>query len=212
MTPGAPAAAGRGAAARRGGLHRPQGVSHKGRVLLTGPVSMRRLMLLRHAKSDWPDGVADPERPLAPRGRTAAPRMGAYIAREELIADRVLVSPARRARETWKLVSAELPPIRVVASEPRVYDASAARLLAVVREQPREAHSLMVVGHNPGLEELAEMLVASGSAPHLASMAEKFPTAALAVIDLPVDDWSATVPGSGRLDRFVTPKDLPGSD
>ncbi|MEP9353239.1 histidine phosphatase family protein [Xanthobacter sp. KR7-65] len=173
---------------------------------------MRRLILLRHAKSDWPDGIADPERPLAPRGRTAAPRMGAYIAREELIADRVLVSPARRARETWDLVAARLPPVKVVASEPRVYDATVARLLSVVREQPREAHSLMLVGHNPGLEDLADMLVGSGSAPHLASMAEKFPTCGLAVIDLPIDDWGATTPASGRLDRFVTPKDLPGSD
>lgn len=172
---------------------------------------MRRLILLRHAKSDWPDGVADPERPLAPRGRTAAPRIGAYIAREELIADRVLVSPARRTRETWDLVAAQLGPVKVVASEPRVYDASAARLLSVIREQPREAHSLMLLGHNPGLQDLAEMLVGSGSAPHLASMAEKFPTGGLAVIDLPVDDWSVVAPGSGRLDRFVTPKDLPGS-
>lgn len=172
---------------------------------------MRRLILLRHAKSDWPDGVADPERPLAPRGRAAAPRIGAYIAREELVADRVLVSPARRTRETWDLVAAQLPPVRVVASEPRVYDATAARLLSVVREQPKEAHSLMLVGHNPGLEDLAEMLVALGPAPHLENMAEKFPTGALAVIDLPVDEWSAAAPATGRLDRFVTPRDLPGN-
>ncbi|QRG05459.1 histidine phosphatase family protein [Xanthobacter dioxanivorans] len=173
---------------------------------------MRRLILLRHAKSDWPDGVADPERPLAPRGRTAAPRIGIYIAREELVADRVLVSPARRTRETWDLVAAQLPPVKVVASEPRIYDASASRLLSVLREQPRDAHSLMLVGHNPGLEDLAEMLAAGGSATYLSKMSEKFPTGALAVIDLPVDDWSLVAPGSGRLDRFVTPRDLPGAD
>ncbi|MFG1344290.1 histidine phosphatase family protein [Xanthobacter autotrophicus DSM 431] len=173
---------------------------------------MRRLILLRHAKSDWPDGVADPERPLAPRGRSAAPRIGAYIAREQLVADRVLVSPARRTRETWDLVAAQLPPIKVVASEPRIYDASAARLLSVLRDQPREAHSVMLVGHNPGLEDIAHLLAAGGPPPHLAKMAEKFPTGSLAVIDLPIDDWSAIVPESGRLDRFVTPRDLPGSD
>lgn len=173
---------------------------------------MRRLILLRHAKSDWPDGVADPERPLSPRGRSAAPRVGAYIAQEHLLADRILVSPARRARETWDLVAARLPPPKVVASEPRVYDATATRLMSVVRELPKDAHSVMLVGHNPGLEDLAELLVASGPAPHLASMAEKFPTGGLAVIDLPVDDWSATVPGIGRLDRFVTPRDLGGND
>lgn len=173
---------------------------------------MRRLILLRHAKSDWPDGIADPERPLSPRGRAAAPRMGAYIASEELVADRVLISPARRSRETWDLISAQLPPVKVVASEPRIYDASAARLLGVVREQPREVHTLMLVGHNPGLEDLAEMLVAGGAASHLTKMSEKFPTGALAVIDLPVDEWSATTPAIGRLDRFVTPRDLSGGD
>lgn len=173
---------------------------------------MRRLILLRHAKSDWPDGIADPERPLAARGRAAAPRMGAYIASEDLVADRVLVSPARRTRETWDLVSAQLPPVKVVASEPRIYDASAARLLGVLREQPREVHTLMLVGHNPGFEDLADMLVVGGPGAHMAKMLEKFPTGALAVIDLPVDAWSETVPTIGRLDRFVTPRDLNGGD
>ncbi|MFS8038257.1 SixA phosphatase family protein [Xanthobacter sp. AM11] len=173
---------------------------------------MRRLILLRHAKSDWPDGIADPERPLAPRGRTAAPRMGAYMAAQHLVADRVLVSPARRTRETWDLVAPQLPAVKVVASEPRIYDASAARLLGVLREQPRDAHTLMLVGHNPGLEDLAEMLTLGGAAVHMVRMAEKFPTGAIAVIDLPVDEWSATVPGIGRLDRFVTPRDLADAD
>ncbi|MDI4664153.1 histidine phosphatase family protein [Xanthobacter autotrophicus] len=173
---------------------------------------MRRLILLRHAKSDWPDGIADPERPLAQRGRMAAPRIGTYIAHEQLVPDRVLVSPARRTRETWDLVAAQLPPVKVVASEPRIYDAATARLLSVVREQPREAHSLMLVGHNPGLQDLAEMLVSSGAASHLSRMAEKFPTGALAVIDLPVDEWCDVAPATARLDRFVTPRELPGND
>ncbi|MFG1349731.1 SixA phosphatase family protein [Xanthobacter autotrophicus] len=173
---------------------------------------MRRLILLRHAKSDWPDGIADPERPLAVRGRTAAPLMGAYIAREQLVADRVLVSPARRTRETWDLVAAQLPPVKVVASEPRIYDASAARLLSVLREQPKEVHCLMLVGHNPGLEDLTALLVSSGAASHLSRMTEKFPTGALAVMDLPVDEWCDVVPASARLDRFVTPRELSGND
>lgn len=170
---------------------------------------MRRLILLRHAKSDWPEGIADPERPLAPRGRAAAPRIGGYIADEQLVPDRVLVSPARRTRETWELVCARLPAVKVVASEPRIYDASATRLLSVIREQPRDAHTLMLVGHNPGLEDLAGLLAGGGSSAYLAKMSEKFPTGALAVIDLPVDDWNTVAPGIGRLDRFVTPRDLP---
>ncbi|MFG1400792.1 SixA phosphatase family protein [Xanthobacter sediminis] len=171
---------------------------------------MRRLILLRHVKSDWPNGVADQERPLAPRGRGAAPRLGAYMAQQGLTADRVLVSPARRTRETWELVCGQMPPVPTVASEPRIYEASAARLLSVVREQPRQIHTLMLVGHNPGMEELAASLIASGAAPDLQRLSEKFPTGGLAVIDLPVDDWSAATPASGRLDRFIVPRDLMG--
>ncbi|MFG1294738.1 MULTISPECIES: SixA phosphatase family protein [Xanthobacter] len=171
---------------------------------------MRRLILLRHAKSDWPDGVADQERPLAARGRSAAPRMGLYMSQQGLVADRVLISPARRTRETWELVSAQMPPVPTVASEPRIYDASATRLLALVREQPRQIHTLMLIGHNPGLEDLAATLVANGASPDIEKLREKFPTGALAVIDLPVDDWDATAPGSGRLDRFIIPRDMSG--
>lgn len=169
---------------------------------------MRRLILLRHAKSDWPEGIADPERPLAPRGRQAAPRIGRYLALEGLIPGRILVSPARRTRETWDLVSAQMPGVPAGVSEPRIYEAGATRLLAVLRDQPDETHTLMLVGHNPGLEDLADTLVQHGSSAARDAMDEKFPTGAVAVIDLPVDEWSAIVPESGRLDRFVTPRML----
>lgn len=173
---------------------------------------MRRLILLRHAKSEWPNGVADSERPLAPRGRMAAPRMAAYLAREKLVADKVLISPARRTRETWALIAPSLTPAPETASEPRIYEAPVARLLAVVREQPAHIHSLMLVGHNPGLEDLTLMLASSGAGDALERVKVKFPTGALAVIDLPVDDWSAVAPASGRLDRFVPPRELAESD
>jgi len=172
---------------------------------------MRRLILLRHAKSDWPNGVADQERPLAARGRSAAPRMGAYMAQQGLVADRVLVSPTRRTRETWELVSTQMPPVPTVSSEPRIYEATSGRLLTVVREQPRQVHTLMLIGHNPGFEDLASTLIAGGAAPDLERLSEKFPTCGLAVIDLPVDDWAAALPASGRLDRFVTPRELMGA-
>ncbi|WP_127089319.1 SixA phosphatase family protein [Aquabacter cavernae] len=171
---------------------------------------MRRLILLRHAKSDWPDGIVDLERPLAARGRTAAPLMGRYLAREGLVPDRILVSPARRTRETWDLLSAEMKGLPDSASEPRIYEASAARLLAVVREQPDTAHTLLLIGHNPGFEDLADTLVQNGSVSARDAMDEKFPTGAVAVIDLPVDRWIDIAPDSGRLDRFITPRMLSG--
>ena len=174
--------------------------------------SMRRLILLRHAKSDWPTGIADRERPLAPRGRLDAPRIGRYLAEEALMPERVLVSPARRTRETWELVAPELQGLPHVQSEPRLYEASTARLLTVLREQPASAHVLMLVGHNPGTEDLAETLVAGGPGQMRDTMQEKFPTAALAVIDLPIDDWAEVSPESGRLDRFVTPRGLAATD
>ncbi|MGE4371759.1 MAG: histidine phosphatase family protein [Xanthobacter sp.] len=170
---------------------------------------MRRLLLLRHAKSEWPNGIADPERPLAPRGRAAAPRMGAYLAREKLLADKALISPARRTRETWDLLSSHLTPLPLMATEPRIYEAPVARLLTVLREQTSNVQTLMLVGHNPGLEELSLTLCASGATDTLERLGTKFPTGALAVIDLPVDDWQAVVPSIGRLDRFITPRELP---
>lgn len=169
---------------------------------------MRRLMLLRHAKSEWPDGIVDLERPLAPRGRAAAPLIAAYLAREGLIPDRVIVSPARRTRETFDLVAEALPPSTVMASEPKLYEASIGRLLAVVRELPADAHTVLVIGHNDGLKDLAALLSGQGAPPALARMREKFPTGALAVIDLPLDLWSEAAACKGRLDRFVVPKDL----
>lgn len=173
---------------------------------------MRRLILLRHAKSDWPDGIADLERPLAARGRAAAPLVGAYLARESLIPDRVLVSSARRTRETWELVAPCLPRLPDTENEPRIYEASCARLLAVLRDQPADVHTLMLVGHNPGMEELAETLVHEGPLLARDAMGEKFPTGAVAVIDLPIDDWSAVAPKLGRLDRFIVPRSLAAED
>lgn len=171
---------------------------------------MRRLMLLRHAKSAWPGGTADIDRPLAPRGREAAPRMARYIAEEVLLPDLVLVSPARRTQETWELVRAAAgdAPVR---TEPRIYEAPPGRLLEVVQEVEPEVRTLLLIGHNPGFEGLARLLVGHGDRYAFARLTQKYPTAGLAVIDCPVESWRDVEPRSGRLDRFVTPKTL-GAD
>ncbi len=166
---------------------------------------MRRLMLLRHAKSDWPHGMADLDRPLAPRGCEAAPRMARYMADEGLLPDLALVSPARRTQQTWDLVGPALGDVPM-RTEARIYEAPAGRLLDVVREAGAEARGLLLVGHNPGFEELAARLVGHGDRYAFARMRDKFPTAALAVIDFPAESWAEIEPRGGRLDRFVTPK------
>ncbi|MEK1933916.1 MAG: histidine phosphatase family protein [Pararhizobium sp.] len=167
-----------------------------------------RLILLRHAKSAWPDGVADRERPLAERGRKAAPVIGAYMGREKLIPDLALVSPARRAQETWKLVRETLSKKVTERDAPGVYEVSAERILDVIRAVEPGIRTLLVVGHNPGMENAASLLVADGDADAMGRMKEKFPTAGLAVIDFDVDGWDEVAAGSGYLQRFVAPRSL----
>ena len=171
---------------------------------------MRRLMLLRHAKAAIPMGH-DMDRPLAPRGREAAPVMGAYLKSEQLFPDLVLVSPSRRTRETWELARPGLGEVEV-RDDPRIYESSAERLLTVIREVGSEVQALLMVGHNPGFGDLARRLVGFGDRYAFARMTQKFPTAALAVIDFDVPSWADVEPRGGRLDRFVTPASLGGTD
>jgi phosphohistidine phosphatase len=170
---------------------------------------MRRLMLLRHAKSDWAvPGARDHDRPLNPRGRESAPKMGAYMVRHALVPDLILASTATRVRETLDLLLPAFADVPKLVHDKRLYEAEAAALLAIVMETARPVHSLMLVGHNPALAELAALLIASGDVEMRQQLLEKFPTAALAVIDFALDDWDKIHRKSGRLDRFVVPRTL----
>jgi phosphohistidine phosphatase len=170
---------------------------------------MRRLMLLRHAKSDWTrPGTGDHERALAPRGREAAPRVGAYMAHHGLTPDLVLCSTATRARETWDLVAAAFPVKPPTVYEGRLYEAGATALFEVIKDAKASFHVLLLTGHNPGLHDFAQRLIASGDTDARQRLTEKFPTGALAVIDFAVDDWRKLHLRSGRLDRFVVPRAL----
>ncbi|HEX2556664.1 MAG TPA: histidine phosphatase family protein [Microvirga sp.] len=171
---------------------------------------MRRLMLLRHAKSAWPGGSADIDRPLATRGRDAAPLVARHMADEGLAPDLVLVSPARRTQETWNLVRGSAADAQV-RTDSRIYEAPPGRLLEVVQEVVPEVRTLLMIGHNPGFEGLARILVGHGDRYAFARLSQKYPTAGLAVIDFPVESWREVEPRTGRLDRFVTPKTL-GAD
>lgn len=173
---------------------------------------MRRLILYRHAKSDWPSGVKDHDRPLAPRGLKAAPLMGHYLAAEQLIPDLALVSSARRAQQTWNLSAPLFDEKIPQRDEAKIYLATASALLKLVQATEPSVRTLVMVGHNPGFEELAALLVGHGDRYAFARLREKFPTAAVAVIDFAVEDWSEVAAHDGRLDRFVTPKMLDGEE
>jgi phosphohistidine phosphatase len=168
---------------------------------------MRRLLLLRHAKTERAEpGERDRDRKLTQRGRADAPVIGAYMARHGLVPDLVLVSPVTRAEETWALLATALakPPPRVTKDE-RIYNAGPDTLIGIIRET-RNAHALLVVGHNPGLHDLAVGLIASGDVEARERVSEKLPTSGLVVIDLPFDDWSRLRPQAGRIERFVSPR------
>lgn len=169
---------------------------------------MRCLYLLRHAKSSWDDvSLADPDRPLAKRGREAAPRMAEWMKAEAVAPDLVLLSDARRVTETWDLVRSYLgsPPAR---TDNALYMAPPETMLAMLRGLDDAVENVMVIGHNPGLEQLALMLAGDEKKKALKRLREKFPTAALAVLRFDVDGWSDIARGGARLERFVRPKDL----
>ena len=116
--------------------------------------STRQLILLRHAKSAWPEDVPDHERPLAPRGRRDAPAAGGWMREAGYVPDRVLCSTARRARETWQLAEEKLGAHPETVFENRVYGASSAELLDLARETPAQVGTLLIVGHDPAMRGL----------------------------------------------------------
>lgn len=169
---------------------------------------MRRLLLLRHAKSDWPDGTEDALRPLAERGIGDAPEMGQAIVRNKLIPDFAMVSAALRTRQTWDLVSSQFGREVPVRFENGLYAASEKTIIEFVRSAPSDAKTLMMVGHNPGMERLARSFAKSGDADAIRRVEKKYPTCGLAVIELPIDEWKNIAPPAGRLEMFLTPKIL----
>jgi len=171
---------------------------------------MKTLTLLRHAKSSWDDPVArDFDRPLNGRGQRAAITVGRYLRSEGMTFDHVVASPAVRIVETVEQVEAGYGSDLAPAWDRRVYLASAGSLLDIVHELPAQAQTALLIGHNPGLEDLILTLIPDRAGDALRdSVEEKFPTAALAEMTFDVADWSAIRAGSGMLIRFTRPRDL----
>lgn len=170
---------------------------------------MKRLTLMRHAKSDWGDpSVSDLERPLNERGRQAARRVGQELGRRHFRFDAVLASPAQRVRETIAGMQDMLslaPPPRF---DPSLYLAAEALLLTLVRQLPQSVEQPLIIGHNPGLHRLTLSLAQEEDGALYKRIEDNLPTGAVAVIDLAVEEWVDVEPGSGRLADLILPWEL----
>jgi phosphohistidine phosphatase len=167
---------------------------------------MKALHVLRHAKSSWDDpSLDDFDRPLAPRGRRAAKKLGAYVQTAGIEPALVLCSPARRTVETLERLGTLEGEVRL---EPALYGASAEELLTVIRTTPAHVPSILLVGHNPGLQDLAVRFASAGDARQIGRMREKMPTGAMASFEVDAEAWDAVSPRAGRLVGYVVPKEL----
>ena len=159
---------------------------------------MKRLFILRHAKSSWDDAkLADFERPLNDIGLEAAPFMGRYMAGHGYVPKAIISSPARRARETAELIREHAAIGGEVRFDDRIYEASPYTLRQVASELGDGLESAMIVGHNPGIE---------GFIRHLTGQIEPMPTAALAVIDLDIASWRKIGSDTGKIVTIIRPK------
>jgi len=166
---------------------------------------VKLLCLLRHAKSSWADDdLPDRERPLTGRGRKAAAKVARYLADQHVEPDLVLCSPALRTRQTLELLRPALPEGAEVAVEDGLYGAPADDLLRRLHDLPEGAGRVLVIGHNPGLQELAARLAPPGQRDRL----DHFPTAALAVFALQHGGWTDLDERPAELVALVVPRDL----
>jgi len=175
---------------------------------------MRRLMLLRHAKTehDAPSGH-DHDRRLDERGRLDAAAIGAWIGRHPPVPDAVLVSTAVRAQQTWEIARDAMKDAMQEQPQPQtelldeLYGAEPTQLLRIIRmAEGTDPQRLMLIGHNPGMHELALMLAGSGDAAAQKSLEDNLPTAGLAILDFAIDDWNEVAFRRGKLVRFTSPK------
>lgn len=172
---------------------------------------MRTLLLLRHAKSSWDDpGLVDHDRPLSPRGVRAAKKVAGHLHESGLRPDLVLCSSARRTRQTLEGLELILGGTVEVRIETELYGASSHELLLRLQAVDPAVSTVLVIGHNPGLEDLAVDLAGDGEPAALTELHTKFPTAALAVFDLGGDEWADLRHESARLIEIVLPRELPG--
>lgn len=169
---------------------------------------MKKVILLRHAKSSWEDpDLDDHDRPLNMRGRQAAPIIGAWLARRKHIPDKVLCSSSRRTRQTVRRMKDTLP-LPEPEVDPELYHASPEDMRERLSQLPADCDTVMIVGHQPGLGSFTRQLANGKEARRCKRAYEHFPTAAAAVLELDVDDWSALDYAKARFVDFAKPREL----
>src|SRR5437764_6274009 len=170
---------------------------------------MTVLTVLRHAKSSWGDaGLDDFDRPLNDRGRKAAGRVGREFRRRRVRFDQVIASPALRVRETLAELADGYGDSFDICFDPQIYAASAQTLFDLVRRIPATIHAPLLVGHNPGLQQLVLKLTRGDRQGLRARVADKFPTASVTLIELPALSWDDVEPDSGVIGELILPRDL----
>lgn len=168
---------------------------------------MKTLYLLRHAKSDWGnEGLRDFDRPLNHRGRKAAKAVGRAMRDRDIRPDLVIASPAIRAKETVERILEGYGHDLRVTEDPRIYEGGTGTLLGLITGAPDDVEQLMLIGHNPGFQQL--VLALSDASALRGEVEEGFPTAALAELRFPIDRWSEVAPGTGQLQGLIKPRDL----
>lgn len=173
---------------------------------------MPTLLLLRHAKAIGHGQVEDHARTLAPRGRAEATRLGHYFAKMQIEPDLALVSSAARTRETFEGVAAAAGRRPTVRIEDALYNATATQIRDMLRLVAPDVRTLLVVGHNPGIQEAAALLTREADPHDVQRLRTHFPPCALAVLVFDVPDWPEARARGGRLDRVLLPDDLPAAD
>ena len=172
---------------------------------------MLRLMLLRHAKAVAESAGGDHARALSPRGKHQAAEIGRYMLAEGLLPDAMLASDSVRTSQTWALIQGCFSPAPVVAFERTLYLAHPRSLLTAVHAAGAGCRNVLVIGHNPGLADVADALTGYGDRYAAARMRQKYPTCGLAILDFDLEDWSKIALKTARLERFIVPADI-GAD
>jgi phosphohistidine phosphatase len=170
---------------------------------------VKLVYLLRHAKSSWSDsGLSDADRPLAPRGRRAAASLARHLPREDIRPELVLCSPARRTVETFERIAPAFGEGVTLLVDDELYGASSEELVHRIRAVPETVSSVMIIGHNPGLHDLAILLAGDGEQSALERLRAKLPTGALVTLAVPNGTWRELETGRARVVGFVVPKEL----